>query len=131
VIEEMPQKRIGTGGYQEPGTQPDIGWFKTQSGWALRYSEAAKEFTEDDLLAQSAWYSRNILGPAIVRDPLRPPWLPAEGYQWQFLTQEWVPDRKYIAREEVKSDMEDFRSNGVLAPLSPNSNWGAPAPWLQ
>lgn len=131
-VQDQPLKRVGNGGFTDPGTVTDVGWFKTRHGWGLTYSESAKERTEDDLLQQLAWAARNSIGPAVVRDPIPYPGMPTDGsMRWNFFTQEWLPNERFYREKEVEAEMNDFRENGVLAPLSPKHEWGGDAPWLK
>lgn len=62
---------------QEPGAVPDIGYSRTQTGYAPTYSENVKQRLEDDWLGMIAWNIRNRLGPSFGMN-YNPPDLPVD-----------------------------------------------------
>lgn len=91
-VKDMPMERVGNGGWSDPGTISDIGWMKTRTGWAVTYSQDAKDRTEDDLYEQTSWAVRNRLIPLITRDPPFPDFIgDRKDFEFNELGQEWVP----------------------------------------
>lgn len=60
----------------EAGAVTDMGYSRTQSGWAPVMSKDFQERAEEDLLGTLAWNLRNRLAPAVSSDAYNPPSVP-------------------------------------------------------
>lgn len=70
----------------QPGANPDIGFTRTNTGWAVVPSDAAMKAQSNDMLGMLMWNLRNRLLPGRF-DP--PAFDPKPGYAWQWNPLRW------------------------------------------
>lgn len=73
-----------TATHAEPGAITDIGYTRTQTGWAPVLSKDAKERYEEDLPGVITWNIRNRLLPSVGINQAPPPFAPPEGKRWHW-----------------------------------------------
>ncbi|MEM2002684.1 MAG: hypothetical protein QXT77_08580, partial [Candidatus Methanomethylicaceae archaeon] len=81
---------------QEPAAVADMGFTRTETGFAPVFSQDAKERLEDDLPGVLAWSLRNRLLPSFQLNRNPPPIPLRAGLKWRYnpFLQEYVPMRQ-------------------------------------
>lgn len=85
-VKTVPLERITTGasGVGEGGAIPDLGYSRTNQGWAVTPSKDLQDRMEDDFFGQIAHAIRNRLLPSMGLN-WSPPDVPLKpGHRWQF-----------------------------------------------
>lgn len=84
-IKINPMERTATDPYNkhaEPAAIPDVGWARTQTGWAPIPSKDVKNRIEDMIIPEIAWGIRNMGNPSVGN--LQPPFPAPEGHKWTY-----------------------------------------------
>lgn len=78
---------------QEAGVIPDVGYARTDTGYAPVPSKDVKERVEDQFIPEVAWATRNLLvpnlGPGYARPPTGIPLKYGHHWEWSRWKQEW------------------------------------------
>lgn len=86
ILEKPMERQARAPGrpFQEAGAVPDLGYSRTETGWAPTFSQDVKQRLEDDWPGVIAWNIRNRLGPSFQLNR-QPPDVPLKpGHIWMF-----------------------------------------------
>lgn len=84
-IIDMPMERTVAGMHdnREPGAVTDVGWARTNTGWAPIPSSDVKERIEDNFIAETMWALRNNLRPSLGQNN-SPPFKAPDHQYWEY-----------------------------------------------
>lgn len=96
---EVPSVPVATPN-REAGVSPEVGWNRTNTGWAPVRGKNATEALEDDWIGSGMWQMRNRLAPTLGFNG-SPPFPAPPGKQWRY--NGWLQEYQLIPRRNSAS----------------------------
>lgn len=112
--------------HNEAGAVADLGYARTQTGWAPVPSKDVKDRIEDNFIPETSWAIRNHLLPSLGVQSSPPPFAPPAGKMWYFdpIQQEYrLATERYRLNNPFKGPKQRYYDNGEDYAPHKTSGW--------
>lgn len=104
LVQEKPLEITGrdpSAPYREAGAIPDVGYSRTNTGWAPQFSKDLADRMDENHIGSLMWGWRNYILPNFGLGGQKPgaPLEPGHRWIWDHLNQQWIQTKPYSPRK--------------------------------